>query len=74
MDRVNESGDREQNADKFGLQLVYSVYGKVEGTDHLFRILLEEKNIPTWAYMFSTHPAPEHRIMALKKYADELGS
>ena len=66
------SQDREKKADQFGLELVYSVYGKVKGTDHLFRILNEESTLPEWAYMFSTHPSPEERISNLEKFALEL--
>jgi Zn-dependent protease with chaperone function len=66
------SQDREKKADQFGLELVYSLYGKVKGTDHLFKILHEEKKMPEWAYMFSTHPSPKERISSLEKYALEL--
>jgi Zn-dependent protease with chaperone function len=66
------SQEREIEADRFGLELVYGAYGKVEGTDQLFRLLLEEKDFPQWAYMFATHPSPKERIINLEKTAKEL--
>jgi Zn-dependent protease with chaperone function len=66
------SQDREQLADRFGLELVYSVYGKVEGTDRLFQIIHEKDKRPKWAYMFSSHPSPEQRIDDLEEYAQKL--
>jgi Zn-dependent protease with chaperone function len=66
------SQDREELADRFGLELVYSVYGKVEGTDRLFQIISEKDKTPEWAYMFSSHPSPEQRIDDLEEYARKL--
>ena len=61
------SQDREEKADRFGLELVYSKYGSINGTDHLFNILKEKDKLPSWAYMFSTHPSPQKRILGLQK-------
>ena len=66
------SQKREKKADRFGVKLVHGVYGKTDGVDHLFRILMEKHNLPGWAYMFSTHPSPEKRIEDLKMYAAAL--
>ncbi len=66
------SQQREIEADRFGLELVYGAYGKVEGTDRLFKLLLEKKDLPEWAYMFATHPSPKERIINLEKRAKEL--
>jgi Zn-dependent protease with chaperone function len=66
------SQEREKNADRFGLELVYGAYGRVEGTDRLFKLLLDGHALPNWAYMFSTHPSPKNRILALKAYGDKL--
>ena len=66
------SQDREKKADQFGLELVHAIYGKIEGTDRLFKILLENRKLPGWAYMFSTHPSPQQRIIDLEKFADKL--
>ena len=63
---------QEERADRFGVALVYRIYGKTRGVDRLFRILREGDKTPCWAYMLSTHPAPEDRIRALKEYADGL--
>jgi Zn-dependent protease with chaperone function len=68
----NYSQDRETAADRFALDLVHAVYGQVKGTDRLFKIIRENKNIPDWAYMLSTHPSPSDRINELEKYAKQL--
>ena len=67
------SQESEMAADRFGLELVYRAYGKMEGIDRLFQIILDERNTPEWAYMFSTHPSPAQRIENLKAYSEVLG-
>lgn len=62
----------EKAADRFGLELVYAAYGKIEGVDRLFQILLDEHEMQRWAYMFSTHPSPRERIDDLKTYGATL--
>ena len=66
------SQEREKKADRFGLTLVHAVYGRVNGTDRLFKLLLEDHALPEWDYMFSSHPSPTSRILALKSYGDQL--
>lgn len=66
------SQDREQQADQYGLTLVFRVYGRTQGVDRLFQIIKEKDELPGWAYMFSTHPSPEKRIKALAEYAAKL--
>jgi Zn-dependent protease with chaperone function len=66
------SQEREKKADRFGLGLVYAAYGRVQGTERLFKLLLDNHSLPNWAYMFSTHPSPKSRILALKSYGDQL--
>lgn len=66
------SQEQEIQADRFGLELVFGAYGKVAGTDRLFNLLLEKKDLPKWAYMFATHPSPKDRIRNLEKIAQEL--
>ncbi len=66
------SQEREKKADRFGLELVYEMYGRVQGTDRLFNLLLDDPALPDWAYMFAAHPSPRDRILALKSYGDEL--
>ncbi len=62
------SQEREQMADRFGIELIYNVYGEVQGTDRLFQILQEQSDRPKWAYMFSTHPSPQQRIDDLEAW------
>jgi Zn-dependent protease with chaperone function len=66
------SQEREKKADRCGMELVHAVYGRVQGTDRLFRLLLDDHALPGWAYMFSSHPSPKSRILALKSYGDQL--
>lgn len=66
------SQDSEKKADRFGLELVYSKYGSIRGTDHLFKILQQKDKLPGWAYMFSTHPSPQKRILELQKFGKEI--
>ena len=61
------SRDQEEEADLFGLGLVFRVYGETEGCDQLFKVLQESDETPEWAYMLSTHPAPEQRIQQLSQ-------
>jgi len=64
---------QEVAADRFGVLLVHRVHGRTDGVDQLFEILgQEEANLPGWAYMLSTHPAPGERIRDLADYAAEL--
>ncbi len=66
------SQDRERDADRFGLELVHTVYGKTDGIDHLFRIFKAHADMPEWGYMFATHPSPESRIRDLERFGGEL--
>jgi Zn-dependent protease with chaperone function len=66
------SQEAEKAADRFGLELVHSAFGKTQGVDRLFQMLLDEQKMPGWAYMFSTHPSPRTRIDDLRRYAAAL--
>lgn len=66
------SRDQEEGADRFALGLVFRLNGKTDGCDRLFRILQEKDEIPKWAYMLATHPAPEHRIELLRVESERL--
>lgn len=66
------SREQEEAADRFGLSLLHRVYGETEGCDQLFKILLESDETPEWAYMLSTHPAPQKRIEQLHAEAQRL--
>lgn len=63
---------QEEGADRFGLALVHRVLGDIEGADQLFIKIDETDEIPEWAYMLSTHPAPVDRIRQLRAQALEL--
>jgi Zn-dependent protease with chaperone function len=64
------SQEVERAADRFGLELVHTAYGKTGGVDRFFHIISDGNTMPAWAYMFSTHPSPQSRIQDLKSYAD----
>lgn len=66
------SRGQEEDADRFGIELVYRVYGELEGVDELFRLIEIDDDLPNWAYMFSTHPQPRARIKALQVHAETL--
>lgn len=66
------SQNREQDADRFGLNMVHSAYGRTAGIEHLFKIFDEHDDVPEWGYMFATHPSPKSRIRDLEKFAAEL--
>ena len=66
------SRKQEEGADRFGLALVHRVLGDIEGADQLFVKIDETDEIPEWAYMLSTHPAPADRIRQLRAQALEL--
>ena len=67
------SQECENKADRFGLELIHSIYGRVDGSQHLFEILKEQEKLPGWAYMLATHPAPEERIRDLEVALAKLG-
>ncbi|MDJ1184061.1 M48 family metallopeptidase [Roseofilum casamattae] len=59
------SQGQEQNADRFGLKLLYQTYGHVAGATDFFARLSEERN-QNWAFLAS-HPAPQKRVATLEK-------
>ncbi len=66
------SQEREELADRYGLDLVHRSYGIVNGCDRLFQLLHQDGTLPEWTYMFATHPSPEERIEKLQRYARTL--
>ena len=60
------SRKQEEEADRFGLRLVYETYGSTDGAIRLFELLDDERRLPEWAYMFTTHPGPQTRIQRLR--------
>ncbi len=63
---------QEEQADLFGLRLVYDVYGHTDGATRLLERLHEDRKIPDWAYMFTTHPGPERRIRLLENALEQM--
>jgi Zn-dependent protease with chaperone function len=65
---------QEERADAYGLRLVYETYVTVEGTDRLFGWLDQNRDLPAWAAILSTHPDPMDRIDKLRRLANELAT
>lgn len=63
---LNYSRDEEMAADQFALQSLDAVYGDRKGAERLFEILEADSEVPTWAYMFLSHPANVERIREIK--------
>jgi Zn-dependent protease with chaperone function len=59
------SRGQEARADLFAMNCLDSVYGNHDGAGRLFEILSESKDLPDWAYMFSTHPDSQKRLQEL---------
>jgi Zn-dependent protease with chaperone function len=68
------SGEREERADKFGLELVHRTYGRTEGTERLFIWLEKRERLPVWTRWLQTHPNPGDRIQKLRTAAVLLES
>lgn len=68
----NYSQEREELADRYGIELVHRAYGEVDGCDRLFQILQQDGLPPAWTYMFATHPDPAQRIRKLQEFARTL--
>ncbi len=68
------SRKQEEEADAFGLRLVYEIYGRADGAVRLFELLGAEQKLPEWAYMFTTHPGPQSRIQRLRGELERLTS
>jgi Zn-dependent protease with chaperone function len=63
---LNYSREEETAADRFALQVLDQVYGTREGAERLFEILEAKDTLPTWAYMFQTHPDTAKRIQEIQ--------
>jgi len=62
------SRKQEEQADLFGARVAIDTLGQAEGFDRFLRQLAERDQLPSWAYMFSTHPDPKQRIQALETF------
>lgn len=68
------SRKQEEQADLFGLRLVHDCYGKADGALRLFELLEDDRHIPEWAYMFTTHPGPRARVQRLREELKRITS
>lgn len=66
------SRKQEESADQFGLTIVYDCYGQADGALKLIQMLHDGVDLPEWAYMFLTHPAPGKRIQLMKDILSKL--
>lgn len=66
------SRGQEERADAYSLRLVYEAYGTTEGTDRLFAWLDQNRDLPEWAAILSTHPDPGERIEKMQQLSREL--
>ncbi len=67
---LNYSRDEESAADRFALEVLDELYGTREGAERLFEILEAKESLPTWAYMFQTHPDTAKRIREIREESD----
>lgn len=62
------SRHQEAAADEFALELIERHFGKRDGVGELFELLQDKEPLPSWAYMFTTHP---DNLERLRKIAAE---
>ncbi len=65
------SQSQEEDADMWGLHLLYRRYGHVGGSVDFFARLLKKKRQGRLAYLFASHPHPQKRIERLVAVARE---
>ncbi len=65
------SQSQEQQADEYGLDLLYKNYGQVAGATDFFE-RMSQKQGANWDFLAS-HPAPAKRVKHLKALIQELG-
>jgi predicted Zn-dependent protease len=63
------SQNQEQQADRFGLELLYKTYGQVSGATDFFA-RLQAQNEGSISFL-ATHPAPEARVKRLDKLIEQ---
>ena len=64
--QLNYSRDQERAADAFAIKCLDAVYGEHAGAEKLFELLDKEAQLPSWAYMFQTHPENAERIKRIR--------
>ena len=62
------SRNKENEADIEALAVIEKLYGHVEGSDELFRVLQESQSKTMQYEFFSTHPLSETRIQRIKQH------
>jgi len=62
---LHDSRADESAADLFSIECLRTVRGSSAGAEEFFASLLNEPQLPRWAYLFSTHPELEERIRAI---------
>ncbi len=63
------SRDQELEADRIGIGLAFDAGYDPEALVHLFEHLSADSGMPSW---LSTHPAPDERVPAIRRTADEI--
>lgn len=69
--QLNYSRDQETDADAFAIRTLDAIYGRSDGAERLFEILEEKHDLPSWAYMFQTHPDNAERIKAIETHESD---
>jgi Zn-dependent protease with chaperone function len=64
---LHYSREREAAADDYAINLLHMNYGATEGAEELFRHFEEEGHLPSWAYMFTSHPDNLERLKNIRQ-------
>ncbi len=70
---LTHSREQESAADRFALDLLQRRYGRTNGAEAFFKVLLAKENMPRFASYFSTHPHPGKRLADLKSQLQRDG-
>ena len=65
--QLNYSREQERAADAFAIACLNAVYGEHAGAEQLFELLDTQAQLPSWAYMFQTHPENAERIRRIRE-------
>jgi beta-barrel assembly-enhancing protease len=72
MAETGYSRRQEREADEYALDLVYAVYGEVDGSLEFFEMMMQADDNSRWRQYFHTHPLTEERIRYLRDRAAKL--
>ena len=67
------SQSQETQADLFGIDLVNTYYGHIEGATDFFQKIADEEKRGRLSYFFATHPYPKDRVIELQDYIRQKG-